>query len=53
MNRREKIGVVLIVAVLVLLGLVYALTFARTGSASGDFVNNPITERRVNNLRGR
>ena len=51
MTRKEKLGVSIIVGVLCILGVVYAITADRPANSSGDFTNNPITERRVNTQR--
>jgi hypothetical protein len=53
MGKREKIGVAVIVAILGVLGLIYVLTTTRPENATGDFIDNPITQRRVEILEGR
>lgn len=51
MSKKEKRGIVIVVAILFALGLLYALTVVRPKNSTGDFENNPIVQRRVEILQ--
>lgn len=50
MSKRDKIGVVIIIGILLFLGLVFVMTADRPTSPGGSLTDNPIVERRIKNL---
>lgn len=53
MVRREKIGLSILIALLVSLGIIMAITTKRPTSPGRGFNDNVIVEQRVRNLRNR
>ena len=51
MSRKEKRGALIVVAILLVLGILYAMTVVRPKNATGDFENNPFVQRRVQNVQ--